>query len=239
MKTWFNQITLILLLLLFGFKGEAQHYDTSNNDTRALDVKVIIEQINGLKVKNATGVQRVIKGDSIIEFSPLQDGFFTYTLKNTHNGSLIDVSGNLRYGYTKQYFRKNDHYVDVLTYYGDGKIKSAGKIYIDSLRETTSLTPSSKIKFPVGIKKSYDINGKLNGVIDYDRIFIFSFKDVVQLLMGDGHIKINNIDVLVFNDGKGVWQASYESVTKGLSYLEIDGKNGKLLKQMHHMKMIE
>lgn len=206
---------------------------------RPLNVKVIIDQINNLKAKNRTDIQRVTKRDSIIEFSPLYNGFFSYSLKLA-DGSMIDVSGHSQHGYYQQSFRKNDHYVDFRSYYGDGKIKSAGKIYIDSLQETTSLIPAAKIKFPVGITENYSADGNLISVFDYDKIFNFTYKDLISVLFSeDDRVKINSIDGTVFTDGNAVWRVSYESKANGLSYLEIDGKNGEILSQMHHMKMVE
>jgi hypothetical protein len=206
-----------------------------------LNINAITDTINKLSVNGEAGSQRVRRNGLIIDFQPLnKNGEVFYAINNLKSGKLIYIQGNPASGYIQKTFNKDSPKVDIRTYFGDGKIKSIGRLHIDSVHQTTMFACSADIEYPEGTIEYYSHDGKLINIVDYSKIFLFSYNDLVALLKEKYNVtKIKSIKGYLQKNGKTWWFVNYESSSEGLSDLRLDARDGHVIYEAHHIQLIE
>jgi hypothetical protein len=155
----------------------------------------------------------------------------TYDLKT---GTRKVTTGSEQSGYTQETKYADDPTIEFRTYYKTGNIKSFGKRFVQK--------PSSVfgIDYPVGITEIYDEDGKLIMTIDHNKTFKFTYLDLIVFLKKlDKGIVIGDIKGTEYNDGNAIWEINYYSPKKERSNIRIDAHNGKILREGHHILLIE
>ncbi len=204
-----------------------------NRDITPLNLQEIISNIYKFS-DGKTRMKDIREHDTLLSFEPYSpQKYVSYKAEDLNSGTTQSVSGNMENGYIKETQFKNDPIIEVRTYYGNCKLASIGRKFV---QKHTSLPG---IEYPVGLTEKYDQTGKLIKVIDQNKVFKFSYKDVVHLLVNDDKdVVIGSAIAKEYDDGTAFWEVDFNSPSKGRSNIRIDGYNGKVLRESHHIKLI-
>jgi hypothetical protein len=197
-----------------------------------LNIKEIISNIYKFSDGN-TRMEKIKTNDTLIsfgEYAPQQ--YLSYTVEDLKTDTKLLINGNKQNGYTQETQYKDNPIIELRTYYEDGNLKSVGKKFVQK--------QLSIIEYPVGITEIYDHEGKMTKIVDHNKTFRFSYQDVIAFLkMRDKDINIGSVIANEYYDGVAFWEIDYNSPTKGRSNIRINGHNGKILREGHHIKLIE
>lgn len=211
---------------------------TKNADLEPLKIAEIKEKINDLSRTKNHPNHEIRSSEKVINFlgpSGINENF-TYQEEDLKSGLQSRISGDKKYGYSKEIIDPLNPVIKVTDYYINGKVKAKRTVH----SEMHLITNSNRVEFPVAKSYSYDQQGQVVSITDHDSIFKFSFDDLVRLLRKkDPNVKITEAIGTEYHDNSAIWTVKYLTTKDELCSMKINANTGAVLYDFHHLTTTE